>query len=253
MSMTTNNYRRADSIDFAKKVSKKIKGWYSNDAFHDKAVNRIVLQREDIYSLLEKVEKVNVKNLLKYLDSSGFFYRPSSANRHHNYPGGLAEHSLGVFRIVEEWNNMTPEERRNSELYKFNLYNKHVSCNIFTEKMSYDDMVIAGICHDLCKAQHYYFKSNRVILGHNSDPEPKRVHASLSVKRLIENGIVGTQCEEILLAVRTHMRLFSYPPKNQKEEEIQKRGKKSMLAIAVWGADKLDASRHPAGTRHRQL
>lgn len=41
--MATNNYNRADSLEFAKKVSRKIKGWYSNDAFHDKAVDRIVL------------------------------------------------------------------------------------------------------------------------------------------------------------------------------------------------------------------
>jgi 23S rRNA maturation-related 3'-5' exoribonuclease YhaM len=115
--MTTRNYNRADSIDFGKKVSRKIKGWYSNDTFHEKAVDRIVLQREEIYTILEKVEKVSVKKLLRYLDSSGFFYRPSSPNRHHNFPGGLAEHSLGVFRIVEEWNDMTPNERKNSELY----------------------------------------------------------------------------------------------------------------------------------------
>ena len=242
--MATNNYKRADSIEFAKKVSKKIKGWYNDDTFHDNAVSRIVLQREEIYALLEKVEKVSVKKLLRYLDSSGFFYRPSSEKRHHNFPGGLAEHSLGVFRIVEEWNNMNPDERRNSELYNFNLYNKTVSCDIFTEKMNYDDMVIASICHDLCKAKHYYL-NGRVIKGHKSDPEPKRGHASLSVTRLNENGIVGTQCEELLLAVRTHMRLFSYPPRNEKEEDIQKRGKTSMLAITVWAADKLDASRHP--------
>ena len=131
--MSTNNYKRTDSIEFTKKVSRKIKGWYSNDTFHDKAVNRIALQREEIISLFEKVEKVSVKKLLRYLDSSGFFYRPSAPNRHHNFPGGLAEHSLGVFRIVEEWNNMSPEERRNSELYNFKLSDKHVLCNIFTE------------------------------------------------------------------------------------------------------------------------
>lgn len=251
--MAISEYTRLDSTAFAHKVSRKIAGWYSNTTFHENAVKRIVLQREEIYSLFEKVSAINVGRLLRYLDSSGFFYRPSSANRHHNFPGGLAEHSLGVFRIVDEWNKMTPDERRNSELYKFKLSDKTVSCDIFTEKMNYDDMVIAGICHDLCKARHYYLKSNRVILCHNSDPEPKRIHASLSVKRLNENGIDDKKCEELLLAVRTHMRLFSYPPRNKKEEDNQKRGKTSMLAIAVWAADKLDACRHPAGKLHRQL
>ena len=248
--MTTSNYKRADSIEFAKKVSRKIKGWYDSDIYHDNAVNRIVLQREEIYSLFEKVEKVSVKKLLRYLDSSGFFYRPSSPNRHHNFPGGLAEHSLGVFRIVEEWNDMTPDERRNSELYNFKLYNKHVSCDIFKEKMNYDDMVIASICHDLCKAKHYYF-DGRFIKKHHSDPLGSK-HASISVERLEAKGIKGKKCEELLLAVLKHMRLFSKPHSN-KERANQIKGKTSMLTIAVWTADKLDASRHPAGKLHRQF
>ncbi len=60
--MATSNYKRADAIEFATKVSRKIKGWYCKDAYHDWAVNRIVLQREEIYAILEKVEKVSVKN-----------------------------------------------------------------------------------------------------------------------------------------------------------------------------------------------
>ena len=248
--MSNGSYKRADSIEFAKIVNRKIKGWYENDAFHDKAVNRIVLQREEIYSLLESVKKVKVNKLLKYLDSSGFFYRPSAPNRHHNFPGGLAEHSLGVFRIVEEWNNMTPDERRNCELYKFNLYNKHVSCDIFTEIMNYDDMVIASICHDLCKAKHYYF-DGRIIRKHNSDNLGHR-HASVSVNRLEANNIKGQVCEELLLAVLKHMRLYSKPNTN-KERENQIKGRASMLTIAVWAADKLDASRHPAGKLHKQF
>ena len=83
-----NLYNREDSEAFAQKVSRKIKGWYANETFHENAVKRIVLQREEIYSLLEKVEKVSVRKLLKYLDSSGFFYRPSAANRHHNFGSG---------------------------------------------------------------------------------------------------------------------------------------------------------------------
>ena len=249
--MSTNNYKRTDSIEFAKKVSRKIKGWYSNDTYHDKAVNRIVFQREEIISLFEKVEKVSVKKLLRYLDSSGFFYRPSAPNRHHNFPGGLAEHSLGVFRIVEEWNNMSPEERRNSELYNFKLSDKHVLCNIFTEKMDYDDMVIAAICHDLCKAKHYYFEG-RIIKSHNSDSEPRHKHGLLSVERLQKNGISSKNCQNILLAVLMHMHLFSQP-RSQNEASSQKQARASLLSIVVWAADKLDASKHPAGIRHRQF
>lgn len=249
--MAISEYTRLDSTAFAHKVSRKIAGWYSNTTFHENAVKRIVLQREEIYSLFEKVGAINVGRLLRYLDSSGFFYRPSSANRHHNFPGGLAEHSLGTFRIIEEWNCMTPDERQNSELYKRFLYNKQVTCDILKEKMNYDDMVIAAICHDLCKAKHYYMVG-RVIKSHNSDPEPRHKHGLLSVERLQKNGISGRSCQNLLLAVLMHMHLFSQP-RSQNEANSQMQARSSMLSIAVWAADKLDASRHPAGTRHRQF
>ena len=249
--MSNSIYTRTDSVLFAQKVNRKIAGWYSNATFQENAVKRIVLQREEIYSLFEKVEAINVDRLLRYLDSSGFFYRPSSANRHHNFPGGLAEHSLGTFRIVEEWNSMTPDERQNSELYKRFLHSKQVTCDILNEKMNYDDMVIAAICHDLCKAKHYYMVG-RVIKSHNSDPEPRHKHGLLSVERLQKNGISGRSCQNLLLAVLMHMHLFSQP-RSQNEANSQMQARSSMLSIAVWAADKLDASRHPAGTRHRQF
>ena len=235
---------------FCQKVRKKIDGWYSKEEHYASAVDRIERQREEIIDLLESVEKVDTRKLIAYLDKSGFFYRPSGpTNKHHSFPGGLAEHSLGVFRIVEEWNEMSPVERRNSELYHFKLSDKTVSCDIFTEKMDRDDMILAAICHDLCKAEHYYFKGRR-ILSHQSDSEPKHAHATLSVKRLKAAGIDTPECEELLLAVLMHMHLYS-KPKNDGYAKTQQRARKSMLAIGVWGADKLDASRHPAGRLHR--
>lgn len=248
--MISNIYKRPDSEAFSQKVSRKIKGWYAEDAYHDRAVERIVLQREEICALLEKVEKVSVTKLLEYLDRCGFFYRPSAADRHHNFPGGLAEHSLGVYRIVEEWNNMSADERQQSELYNRYLQNKDVSCDIFNEKMNADDMIIASICHDLCKADHYYF-DGRIIKHHHRKPD-ERGHSWLSKRRLEDNGIKGSECEELLLAVQNHMKLFSHTT-NLTDAVTRKRGRASMLAIAVWAADKADAAAHPAGKLHREL
>ena len=239
---------REDSVEFGRKVRRKIDGWYSKEEHYSKAVERIRWQRNEISALLGYVNKVDTKKLIAYLDKSGFFYRPSAAKRHHNFPGGLAEHSLGTYKIVEEWNHLSPEERRKSELYTRFLKNKTVSCDIFTEKMDRDDMILAAICHDLCKAEHYYFDGRR-ILSHRSDSEPKHAHATLSVKRLKAVGIDTPECEELLMAVLMHMHLYS-TPRHVKEAQDQQKARKSMLAIAVWGADKLDASRHPAGQLH---
>ena len=243
VSSLENGYIRADSMAFAQKTSKKIAGWYNEAIHHEKAVRRIVLQREEIYSLLEGVSKVDVQNLLMYLDSSGFFYRPSSSCRHHNFPGGLAEHSLGTYRIVEAWNNMTPSERRSSELYTRFLKSKSVTYDLLNEKMDNDDMVLAAICHDLCKADQYYF-DGQTIKNHRHS----HMHGRLSVLRLEQYGISGSDCQELLLAVLMHMRLFS-PAKDQSKLANQNKGRSSILSVAVWAADKLDASRHPAGRR----
>lgn len=237
------------SAEFGRKVRRKIDGWYSKEEYYSKAVDRIVRQQEEIVSLLKSVKKVDTKKLIAYLDKSGFFYRPSGPNRHHNFPGGLAEHSLGTYKIVREWDYLSPEERRESELYVNHLSKHPVDCDIFHERMDRDDMILAAICHDLCKAEHYYFKGRRII-AHRSDSEPKHAHATLSVKRLKAAGIDTPECEELLLAVLMHMHLYS-KPRFAKEAQDQQKARRSMLAIAVWGADKLDASRHPAGRLHR--
>ena len=241
-------YTLADSDKFAQKVSKKLSGWYNSDDFHKKAVDRIVLQREEFLSILNGVKKYDVKKLLDYLDKSGFFYRPSSPNKHHNFPGGLAEHSLGVYRIVEAWNTMSRDQRTNSELYQRFLQDKQFDCNIFEGTMDADDMAIAALCHDLCKAERYYFRGRAICLHR----EASNAHSSLSVRRLKENGFSSPECEELLLAVETHMRLFT-KPNNQREKESRTKGRSSMLAILIWAADKLDASRHPVGKRHNHF
>ena len=57
---------------------------------------------------------------------------------------------------------------------------------------------------------------------------------------------------KLSIIVNTHMRLYS-SLRNGAEAKMQEISRKSILAIAVWAADKLDASRHPAGRRHRDL
>lgn len=230
--------------DFADKVKRKIAGWYDKEEHKKKAIDRIVRQREVIISLLEKVRLCDITKLLEYLDRSGFYYRPSSLNGHHNFPGGLAEHSLGVYYIMKEWNALTPNERRKSILYRKHIEGESVACDILNEKMDDDEMLITAICHDLCKAERFYLNGRRIKM-HSS--EVSSHHSKLSVKRLKENNIYNP---EINQAVRAHMRLFPHK-QDAKLTPWQIESRKSILAIAVWAADKLDASRHPAGRRHR--
>ena len=241
-----NQFKTMSSDDFGKRVYKKINGWYSNEVQRLKDVKRIVEQREVIIGLLEKVQKVDVQPLLTFLDESGFYYRPSGHKRHHSSPGGLAEHSLGVYRIVKDWNDLEPGQRKKIPQKIVGLLRRCVGikCDIFNDVMAEDDMVLASICHDLCKAKLFYFKGSKIKKHHLNDNR----HSALSVKYLCELGINTPDCQEILLAVRTHMSLFS--GKNNLDSTTRSRGLASMLAVTVWAADKTDARRHPYKPRH---
>lgn len=243
---TEKSYTRSDSKAFADKVRKNIKGWYKSDTDNEKAIKRIVRQREEIISLLKSVSFFDTNPLLQYLDSTGFFYRPSSRDRHHNFPGGLAEHSLGTYILVKEWNDLPEEERRRHIIYT-KMLNKHndIRCDIFNEKMDAEKMIVASICHDLCKAKHYYFVG-RSIRSDQSDNEFKSMHGSLSVRRLEKCGLLKDSFPEIMQAIDLHMKLFSQPH-NDKYAKKQIEGRKSLLTVILWAADKVDASRHPVG------
>ena len=91
--------------------------------------------KEKIILLLRFTKREGIENVIQYLEESGFYDAPSSIYRHHNWKGGLAEHSLGVYRIASELNNELPHE----------------------------SLVIAGILHDICKASKLYYDSDGII------------------------------------------------------------------------------------------
>ena len=148
--------------DYSKVVRRKIKKWYYNSEENlNKAVERIMSVRATIRELLEKVrnevnsEEMNrgVNNVLRYLDQSGFYYRASSAHGHHNFPGGLAEHCLGVCnKALEMGQNKYPHK----------------------------SLIISGLFHDICKADRFYFLGRRILHHRRSGTE----HSPRSVEIL---------------------------------------------------------------------
>jgi len=70
-------------------------------------------------------------DLIGYLESSDFFRAPASTRFHAAYEGGLAQHSLNVFRLFGE---------------KVKTYGLEVPA---------DSIAICGLLHDLCKTNTY--------------------------------------------------------------------------------------------------
>ena len=92
---------------------------------------------EYIYN--EYIKRPGAERLLKWLESSGFFEAPASARHHLARPGGLAEHSINVWRrLVEIASN---------ELWK----KQEDETPEITETEA-----ILGLLHDICKVDVYH-------------------------------------------------------------------------------------------------
>ena len=167
----------------------------------------ITTNRDLIISLLRATEREGIEEVIRYLDESGFYEAPSSTNRHHNWKGGLAEHSLGVYKMALELNSDIPHE----------------------------SLVIASLLHDICKASKLYYGADGII--HHRNIHIKG-HGRRSIKLLEQCGLVLTDDER--LAIRWHMGGHHASLVDQEEVAL---ARNNDLWRIIHEADKLDASR----------
>ena len=83
--------------------------------------------KESIISTLNSIDRPGKEKIIEYLEGSTFFTNPASCNDHNPYEGGLAEHSLNVYQILD----------------------KH--CSLYPELSKFKDSIkIIGLLHDVC-------------------------------------------------------------------------------------------------------
>lgn len=87
--------------------------------------------RNEIQKLWDAVERPGANDLYSFLELSDFFEAPCSTEFHLCQPGGLAEHSLNVYNLLEE----------KVQRYGLDIAN--------------DTVIICGLGHDLCKCNFY--------------------------------------------------------------------------------------------------
>lgn len=90
---------------------------------------REMKQRFD--ELLRNTQREGIDSLIAYLESTDFYTAPASTQRHGAIRGGLLRHSLSVHRYVQ--NFLKP----------------------FEGEIPEESMIIAGLLHDVCKANFY--------------------------------------------------------------------------------------------------
>jgi len=147
-----------------------------------------VTRRECIIDLLRGTNRKGMDALIAYLEDEGFFTSPASTKFHGAYPGGLAEHSLRVFDLLQGYSN------------EIDL----VTATRPGQKpipIEYNNIIIAGLLHDVCKVGAYIGTES----PYKWNKQQPFGHALLSIERL--KCFIGLKELEVMM-IRFHMGIY---------------------------------------------
>lgn len=88
--------------------------------------------KEEIIEILRATNREGIEDVIKYLEETDFFVAPASTRFHGNYDGGLAEHSLNVYKLLQAKNKQ------------------------FDLGLAEDTIAITALLHDVCKINLYH-------------------------------------------------------------------------------------------------
>ena len=102
---------------------------YKNSAFYEEFKDCISPTAHKIINLLRSTGRENIDNVITWMINNNFFRSAASINRHNNFKGGLAKHSLEVYE----------------EAIKLN---KEVG-------LPTNSIIITSLTHDICKSDQF--------------------------------------------------------------------------------------------------
>jgi hypothetical protein len=137
--------------------------------------------KERTIELLRSTKREGIEKLIQYLCDEGFFESPASTKYHGCYAGGLADHSLRVFELVQEYQNRLSVQDAKTPGQK-------------PLELKDENIVIACLLHDLCKIGAYIEKEGQYKWNRS---QPKG-HATLSISR-IEKFIRLEDIEKLMI------------------------------------------------------
>lgn len=164
-----------------------------------------------IEALLRSTGRQGIEDVLAYLEKHDFYEMPSSLRRHHNWPGGLAQHCLGVYDRLKATGEDLPE----------------------------DSMILTALLHDICKSRKIYRDERGVWKERPDEQLHYKGHGSRSVKLLEKTcGLQLTPDER--KAIRFHMGGYNLPKEDLREFFANK---SNPLWRKLMNADRYDASK----------
>ncbi len=123
--------------------------------------------RDTIIDYLNRVDRPGMNHLINHLDEIDFFTAPASSQYHLAKEGGLAEHSLNVFKLMR-------------------IIADHIE-----PELSWDSLIITGLLHDVGKAAFYNKPLYVPNLLKSGQPSPTKPYAH-NKDRLINNHAVAS-------------------------------------------------------------
>lgn len=141
--------------------------------------------KQIIIEWLRSTKRSGISELINYMTEEGFFTSPASMDNHNARKGGLADHSLRVYRLVDEYNKKLRLDRIKEKGQR-------------PLKIKKDTLIIAGLLHDLCKIGKYIGDKKPYKLNRDMPAG----HAVLSIERINEY-IDLTDLEEMLIKYHT--------------------------------------------------
>jgi hypothetical protein len=84
--------------------------------------------KNEIVNLLKKVNRDGMDRLIDFLERTDYYKAPASTKFHNNFEGGLAEHSLNVYRELKD---------------------------LTKGQWADETLIIVGLLHDICKVNNY--------------------------------------------------------------------------------------------------
>ena len=143
--------------------------------------------KEKFIELLKSTNRLGIEDLISFLEKTDFFTAPASTRFHGSFEGGLLEHSLKVYEILD---------------YK-------AKNNVLKLEIPDDTIKIVSLLHDICKLNFYKvdYRNAKNALGEwELTPEEKysiRWHMGYTEPKELYNTI-GAAYKKYPLALMMH-------------------------------------------------
>ena len=171
----------------------------------------IKANKETIISLLKSTGRENIDCLIAWLENHSFFEAPASKSNHNAFPGGLAKHSLDVYK----------------EAIKLNA----------TSGLPVTSVTICALLHDVCKSDQFFM---------DADGKPQRNNRNITKGHGLRSMFIVTRgCSVPLnydeaMAIWWHM--GTYENSKKKYPAYYEESKENPLCQLIQMADGIAAN-----------